>query len=277
MHSRASLRIGWRLKLALLAVALVGMVAPSVARSQDVPREIAIRVEQFMFTLKNIEVVEGERVRVLLEAVDVQHGFAIPDLGVRTVARPGADPTVIEFVAEMAGRYRFACVVFCGSGHGGMVGVLTVVPAGGAGEGGGGPDRVDDLGVDVVEPDFNLVTLPTTLRIPRNSFAFRLTHRFSRPLAGGRGFDNLLEDFFGFDSSAFIGLELRYGIAPGAQVAVYRNNNRNIQISGKYNVLWSQSEHGIGLDAYVSVEGTDNFRDEYSPAFGAIISKRLGD
>ena len=105
-----------------------------------------------------------------------------------------------------------------------MTGVLTILPASGVTPS-EGPDRVDDQAVDVVEPDFNLITLPTTLRLPHNSFAFRLTHRFSRPLDGGPDYGNFLEDAFGLDSSAFIGLELRYGVAPGAQVGVYRTNN----------------------------------------------------
>ena len=138
-------------------------------------------------------------------------------------------------------------------------------------------EGVDDLTVDVVEPDFSVMTLPTTLRLPRNRFAFRLTHRFSRPLDGGPGSGNLLEDFFGFDSAALIGLELRYGVAPGAQVGIYRNNNRNIQIFGRYNLLWQGKKPGIGLDAFVAVEGSDNFREEYSPTLGVVFSQRIRD
>ncbi|NIQ94614.1 MAG: hypothetical protein GWN87_10650, partial [Desulfuromonadales bacterium] len=68
--------------------------------------------------------------------------------------------------------------------------------------------------------------------------------RFSRPLAGGDAYGNLLEDLFGFDSPALIGLELRYGLAPGLQIGVHRNNTRNIQIFGKYNVLSSPAHGG---------------------------------
>jgi len=157
-----------------------------------------------------------------------------------------------------------------------MNGVLSVIPAVGP-RTTRGPDRVAELAVDLVEPDFNVITLPTTLRLPRNTFAFRLTHRFSRPLDGGPGFGNLLEDFFGFDSPAFIGLELRYGITPGAQVGVYRNNNKNIQIFGKYNLLWQGDDSYTGLDAFLSVEGFDNFRGDYSPAVGAVLSQRFQD
>src|ERR1043165_5687802 len=76
-----------------------------------------------------------------------------------------------------------------------------------------------DSRVDPLQPDFTLAALPTTLRMPAHKLAFRVTHRFTRSL--GRGdFGDLLNDFFGFDSGAQIGLELRYGLMPGLQVGV---------------------------------------------------------
>ena len=64
-----------------------------------------------------------------------------------------------------------------------------------------------DLQVNVAQPDFTLSALPTTLRLPKGKFSFRLTHRFTRPIAEGDVGD-FFADFFGFDSSARIGLEL---------------------------------------------------------------------
>ena len=269
----------------MLPLALAGLLTgPALAAgaSADTPAEqgavteIELTAEQFQFTPAEIEVTQGDTVRLTIRSLDVTHGFGISDLGINAIINPAGDPVTVEFVADAPGRYQFGCSVFCGAGHGDMRGVLTVVPAG-ARSTDSRPDRVDELAIDIVEPDFSVVTLPTTLRLPRNTFAFRLTHRFSRPLAGGAGDGNLLEDFFGFDSPAVIGLELRYGIAPGAQVGIYRNNNRNIQLFGRYNLLWQGNDPGIGLDAFVSVEGNDNFREEHSPVVGAVFSKRVRD
>ena len=66
------------------------------------------------------------------------------------------------------------------------------------------PQDDPDLDFRPLEPDFTLVALPTTLRLPRFKSAFRVTHRFLRPLGQG-DFGNLLEDFFGLDSGARIG------------------------------------------------------------------------
>ena len=274
MLSRPGNLLAW---CALKIVLAVVMSQPSIGLAQETVRQINIRAERFTFEPRAIEVVEGQRVRLFVEAVDVPHGIGIAGLGVEGVARPGIAPTVLEFVADKPGRYRFVCTVFCGVNHGEMLGELTVVSGSESDDSQTLDDQSDDRAVDILEPDFQLVTLPTTLRIPHKRFAFRLTHRFSRPLDAGPGYGNLLEDFFGFDSPAFIGLELRYGVAPGTQVTVYRNNNRNIQLSGKYNVLRSNSADGLGLDAYVSIEGMNNFRQGYSPVFGMIVSKRVAD
>ena len=236
----------WRGAVALMAL----WVLPATASPSDDPvapepriRDITVIAERFHFTPAEIEVTQWDTVRLTLRAVDVPHGIAITELGVRVVARPDQDPVTVEFVADAPGRYRFTCAVFCGSGHGNMSGVLTVTSADGE-VAAGGPDSVSDLEVDIVEPDFNLITLPTTLRLPHNSFAFRLTHRFSRPLAGGPGYGNLLEDFLGFDSPALIGLEFRYGLLPGTQIGIYRGNTKNIQIFGRQNILWQRGPSG---------------------------------
>ena len=170
--------------------------------------------------------------------------IATPAFGIRAAINPNRDPAIVKSVANILGRDRSSCATFCKGGHGDMNGILSVVTTGDT-QTTRGPDHVSKLSVDAIEPDFNIITLPTTLRLPHNTFAFRLTHRFSRPLDGGSGFGNLLEDFFGFDSPAFIGLGLRYGIAPGAQVGIYRNNNKNIQIFGRYNLL----EDFFGFDS----------------------------
>jgi 23S rRNA G2445 N2-methylase RlmL len=46
------------------------------------------------------------------------------------------------------------------------------------------PRDAADLKPSLVEPDFTLINLPTTLRLPRHKSAFRLTHRFARTLRG---------------------------------------------------------------------------------------------
>jgi hypothetical protein len=99
------------------------------------------------------------------------------------------------------------------------------------------PARVIDLG----QPDFTLSSLPTTMEMPAHTLAFRLTHRFTRPIDEGTAGD-FFRDLFGFDSAARIGLELRYGLWRGTQVAIYRTNDRAIQLSAQQTVLRQTAE-----------------------------------
>jgi hypothetical protein len=136
-------------------------------------------------------------------------------------------------------------------------------------------DEDPDLEPNLAQPEFNIAGLPTTLRLPKGKFAFRVTHRFTRPLGQG-DFGDLLEDFFGLDSGAQIGLELRYGLIRGGQIGIHRTSDRTIQFFTQYD-LKSQNSFPIGIGVYGSMDGTNNFRDSYSPALGAVISRELGD
>jgi len=133
-----------------------------------------------------------------------------------------------------------------------------------------------DLDPNPSQPDFVLVNLPTTVRLPRMKSAFRVTHRFLRAL-GQDDFGSLAEDLFGLDNGAIIGLEYRFGLARGLQAGVLRTSDRTISFFGQYNVLNQRSGAALGLGVLAGVDGTNNFRDDYSPAFGLAISRELGD
>ena len=129
------------------------------------------------------------------------------------------------------------------------------------------PDRAVDPG----QPDFTLSALPTTMRMPKGTFGFRLTHRFTRPIDEGTVGD-FFRDLFGFDSSSRIGLELRYGLIPGTQLAIFRTNDRAIQLSAQQSVLQQTEKRWIALDAIVAVDGADNFTEDYAGSVGAVVS-----
>ena len=46
-------------------------------------------------------------------------------------------------------------------------------------------EEPDDSVLDRSQPDFTLINLPTGLRLPQWKSAFRVTHRFTRPLGEG--------------------------------------------------------------------------------------------
>ena len=137
------------------------------------------------------------------------------------------------------------------------------------------PAEPDDLEPSAVEPEFMLINLPTTARLPRHKLAFRVTHRFARALGQG-DLGDLAADAFGFDSGAQIGMELRFAIASGTQIGVYRISDRTIEFFAQQ-ALWQPDTHPFGLALAASVEGLDNFHDELQPRVALVISRALGE
>ena len=137
-------------------------------------------------------------------------------------------------------------------------------------------DDDPDKDVNRAQPDFTIVGLPTNLRLPRHESAFRITHRFARPLGQG-SFGSLTEDFFGFDSGAVIGFEYRYGLFRATQLAVHRTNNRTIQFMLQREIKAQDENFPLSINVFGSAEGTNNFRDSYSPGLGVILSHEIGD
>jgi hypothetical protein len=133
-----------------------------------------------------------------------------------------------------------------------------------------------DLDINFAQPDFTLIALPTTLRLPRFKSAFRVTHRFTRPLNQG-DFGDLLSDFFGLDTGAQISLEYRFGLMRGTQVGIHRVSNRTIEFFGQHEVKAQGDGFPVTVAAHASIDGTDNFTDSYSPALGAVLSRTIGE
>jgi hypothetical protein len=153
------------------------------------------------------------------------------------------------------------------------------------------PARQDDPDRDInlAQPDFTLAALPTTLRLPRFGSSFRVTHRFGRPLGQG-DFGDLLDDMFGLDGGALIGLEYRFGIFRGAQLGFYRTSNKTIQLFGQYDLMNQRNGFPLGIAVYGTFEGTNNMHDSdtdddgvddvqasYSPGIGVLLSREISD
>ena len=102
-----------------------GVVQTVEQNQEPVLREITMVARQWAFEPGTITVNQGDTVKLTIESVDVDHGFALPDFGVNEQLIPG-QTTNIEFVADKKGSYRFFCNVVCGQGHSSMSGLLIV-------------------------------------------------------------------------------------------------------------------------------------------------------
>lgn len=148
------------------------------------------------------------------------------------------------------------------------------------------PERNDpDVVVDPMQPEFTLLALPTTLRLPAGKWAFRVTHRFTRDLGQGDAGD-LFSNLFGLDGGAQIGLEVRYGLLPGTQVGIHRTSDRTIQLFAQHNIFSEPPPSGevppgrragpVGLDVIATLEGWENLSENHQGAIGLVVSKNVG-
>jgi hypothetical protein len=140
-----------------------------------------------------------------------------------------------------------------------------------------GPADDDDSVPVLAEPDFRVLNLPSTLRLPRHGSNFQLTHRFNGNLRRGSIGGNA-GNLFGLDQGAAVGFEYRFGIARHLQAAVYRTAiDKVFQFYTKYDAVRQGDSLPVSLSALVSVEGADNFQERYSPALGLVVSRMAGD
>jgi cytochrome c oxidase subunit 2 len=121
-----------RSKTYLLALAiLVGLALRAIAQEPAAPsaagdvREIQMTAKKYEFNPNLITVKKGEHVKLVITALDRDHGFKLEAFGINQKLKKG-DPTTIEFTADKAGAFKFQCSEFCGFGHGRMKGKLVV-------------------------------------------------------------------------------------------------------------------------------------------------------
>jgi cytochrome c oxidase subunit II len=105
------------------------MSAPAQEPAAPDLKVFEVVASRFAFEPATIDVVEGDRVRLLVRSADGPHGVEIKAFRVKKAvprAKPGDSPVTIEFVAATAGEYPILCSEYCGSGHKDMTGALVV-------------------------------------------------------------------------------------------------------------------------------------------------------
>jgi cytochrome c oxidase subunit II len=118
-----------RMKLAVSGLgilwALAFFVGFNSARAQTRTEEFKMTARKYSFDPGRITVKRGDRVRLLITAVDHDHGFQLEGYAINRLLKKG-DTVVIEFNADKAGTFHFQCSHFCGLRHYKMGGELVV-------------------------------------------------------------------------------------------------------------------------------------------------------
>ena len=103
---------------------------PLSGKLVDGIREIEVKAYQFRWDPDTIVVKKGEKIRFIVESMDLPHGFEIEGISI-----PGwnqdksinkGEKAVIELAAAEAGTWDIVCTAYCGPGHGDMKGKYIV-------------------------------------------------------------------------------------------------------------------------------------------------------
>ncbi len=127
--------------------------------------------------------------------------------------------------------------------------------------------------------DHRLVNIPTPKSIPKGSWNLTFTHRFTQKI---HPLNESAENLFGLDSFGIASFGLSYGVTDKLYVSAYRSPLcqrglcRVIEIGAGYNWIANDKDSPIGLTTYASIEGNDNFTEEFTYNLQTMISGRLG-
>jgi len=98
---------------------------PSYAGPPDTVLQIVMK--KWEIVPNRVEVPQGARVELVVTSTDVEHGIAVPALGINEPVQP-EHPAVIRFLAQTPGTYPMHCSILCGRGHNKMTGVIVITP-----------------------------------------------------------------------------------------------------------------------------------------------------
>jgi heme/copper-type cytochrome/quinol oxidase subunit 2 len=90
-------------------------------------KEFHINLKRYKFTPSVIRVNQGDRVKLTVEGLDLEHGLYIDGYDLNIKVRH-AEAKTIEFIADRSGSFRIRCSVVCGPLHPFMTGKLVVAP-----------------------------------------------------------------------------------------------------------------------------------------------------
>ena len=81
--------------------------------------------KKYEFDPGTIRVKKGDHVKLVITALDHDHGFKLDDFNINQKILKGTT-VVVEFTADKAGTFQFRCSNVCGIGHRSMKGTLVV-------------------------------------------------------------------------------------------------------------------------------------------------------
>ena len=111
--------------LSTVSARTVAQVAKDAGPPMRGIHEIKVTLRKYEFSPGSLRVRKGEQVRLVMTAVDHDHGFKLDDFDINQKV-PKGTTVVVKFTADKAGTFQFRCSNVCGLGHRNMKGTLVV-------------------------------------------------------------------------------------------------------------------------------------------------------
>lgn len=127
--------------------------------------------------------------------------------------------------------------------------------------------------------DSRVVNIPTPKHVPKGTWNLIFTHRFTEQI---RPLSSSAKDLLGLDSFGIASFGISYGITDKLYATAYRSPLcqkglcRTIEVGLGYNWIAQDRKSPIALTTYASIEGNDNFTEEYTYNLQTMLSGRLG-
>jgi hypothetical protein len=128
---------------------------------------------------------------------------------------------------------------------------------------------------NVYEPaDDYVYTVPTGRRLKRHGFYVDFTHRLAYdPAFSGRARGDML---LGFDGFALPSFGFRFGVTDKLSISAYRSPSaigRPIELMAGYHLLDEHDGYPLNATFRVSLDGQDDFSQNFTTNFEAIVSR----
>src|SRR5438045_9782707 len=109
-----------RTKVAVAAIVFLAVAGAAVAQ-EPAPAgggegEIKVTAKKYQFDPNVITVKKGDHVKLIITALDRDHGLKLEAFNINQKLKKG-DPATIEFTADKAGTFPFQCSALRGLGH----------------------------------------------------------------------------------------------------------------------------------------------------------------
>ncbi len=111
--------------ISAIALSPVALFTVGCAKQAKAPRQILVTMKKYEIQPAEIQIKQGETVEFHVSTADVQHGFDVPDLGIKESVQPKT-PAVFTYTADRKGEFEIKCGILCGSGHDRMRAKLVV-------------------------------------------------------------------------------------------------------------------------------------------------------